>query len=204
MLNDVNTKIDYLAVATQIRLWGKELGFDEVKITDIDLAKHEAYLQKWLDKGMHGEMDYMQRHGTKRSRPEELIPGTQRVISVRMDYFPPIENSEAVLEQSDIAYISRYALGRDYHKLMRNRLKKLAEKIEQHVGEFGYRVFTDSAPVLEKAIAEKAGLGWIGKHSNLIDKDSGSWFFLGEIYVDLPLPIDKPATNYCGSCSQCY
>lgn len=203
MHENKQTGINYLTLANQIRNWGKQFGFDEVKITDVELTKHEAYLNKWLDKGMHGEMEYMQRHGNKRSRPEELVPGTQRVISVRMDYFPPVNESEEILEHRDIGYISRYALGRDYHKLMRNRLKKLAQRIEHEVGEYGYRVFTDSAPVLEKAIAEKAGLGWIGKHSNLIDKDNGSWFFLGEIYVDLPLPVDQPASNHCGTCSKC-
>jgi epoxyqueuosine reductase len=153
---------------------------------------------------MHGEMEYMQRHGSKRSHPEELVPGTCRVVSVRLDYAPhDIDLAENVLEQADIGYISRYALGRDYHKVLRNKLQKLAKKIEAYVGPFGYRVFTDSAPVLEKALAEKAGLGWIGKHSNLLHSKRGSWFFLGEIFIDLELPVDAPASNHCGSCTAC-
>ena len=149
-------------------------------------------------------MDYMHKHGTKRSRPDELIEGTTSVISVRMDYLPEnIEDAEAILNQKDIGYISRYALGRDYHKLMRNRLQKLVKVITEEIGEFGYRVFTDSAPVLEKALAEKAGIGWIGKHTNVIQEQTGSWFFLGEIYTDLPLQESEPATNHCGSCAKC-
>lgn len=159
----------------------------------------------WLDKGFHGEMDYMQRHGTLRSRPAELEPHTVSVISVRMDYFPPnAEPIKSVLKNSELGLISRYATGRDYHKLIRKRLQKLVDKIQEEIGPFGYRVFTDSAPVLEKALAENAGLGWIGKHTNLINKSAGSWFFLGEIYTDLPLPAneEKP-TNHCGSCHAC-
>ena len=153
---------------------------------------------------MHGDMDYMHKHGSKRTNPNQLVEGTQRVISVRMDYAPAdIRHSEKVLEQDSIGYISRYALGRDYHKVLRSRLKKLAERVRQEIGDFGYRVFTDSAPVMEKALAEKAGLGWIGKHSNLLDSKTGSWFFLGEIYIDLPLPIDTPASNHCGTCTKC-
>ena len=191
-------------LASNIKRWGMELGFDHVGISDTELTKHEQHLDKWVDKGMHGEMDYMHKHGRKRSRPEQLVAGTQRVISVRMDYAPAdIDDAESKLQQSDLGYISRYALGRDYHKVLRARLKKLAERINQEIGEFGYRVFSDSAPVLEKAIAEKAGLGWIGKHTNLIDAKTGSWFFLGELYVDLELPIDQIATNHCGSCQKC-
>jgi len=149
-------------------------------------------------------MEYMQRHGTRRSRPQELHKGTIRVISVRMDYLPEtVTDVEFLLTQPSKGVISRYALGRDYHKLMRKRLQKLAHRIESHIGPFGYRVFVDSAPVLEKALAEKAGLGWIGKHSNLINKNAGSWFFLGEIYTDLALPVDTPATEHCGACVQC-
>lgn len=149
-------------------------------------------------------MDYMQKHGLKRSRPELLVEGTRRVISARMDYAPAdIDSAEKVLEHSETGYISRYALGRDYHKVLRSRLKKLAARIDSEIGEFGFRVFTDSAPVLEKAIAEKAGLGWIGKHSNLLDSKTGSWFFLGELYIDLALPVDKPASNHCGTCQRC-
>jgi epoxyqueuosine reductase len=200
-LND----IDYIRLAEQIKDWGLELGFQQVGISDTDLAKDEKYLLKWLDQAMHGEMDYMQQHGNKRSRPAELIPGTIRVISVRMDYMPEDgEDPETILNDPQHAYISRYATGRDYHKIIRNRLQKLAEKIAQITGEFGYRAFTDSAPVLEKAIARNSGLGWIGKHTNLINPKAGSWFFLGEIYTDLPLPVDEPfITDHCGSCTAC-
>ncbi len=191
-------------LANNIKSWGNELGFDAVGISDIDLKEHEDRLNSWLSKGMHGDMDYMHKHGLKRSRPELLVEGTRRVISARMDYAPAdIKSAEKMLEQHETGYISRYALGRDYHKVLRARLKKLANRINEEVGEFGYRVFTDSAPVLEKAIAEKAGLGWIGKHSNLLDSKTGSWFFLGELYIDLPLPTDKPASNHCGTCQRC-
>lgn len=201
---DQSQALDYQALAKQIKCWGEDLGFDKVGIADIDLTEHEQYLQVWLDKDMHGSMDYMHRHGTKRSRPSELVNGTTRVICARMDYAPDkIDNAEQMLNESDVGYISRYALGRDYHKVLRNRLQKLAQKISSAVGDYGYRVFTDSAPVLEKALAENAGLGWIGKHTNLIDQKTGSWFFLGEIYVDLPLPVDKQATHHCGTCQQC-
>jgi len=180
------------------------LGFDAIGFSDIELNDHQVYLDKWIANGFHGEMDYMHKHGTKRSRPEELVENTRSVISVRMDYLPEDrESAEAILNQSDTAYISRYALGRDYHKLMRNRLQKLAKEVEKMVGEYGYRAFTDSAPVLEKALAEKAGLGWIGKHTNLIQEKTGSWFFIGEIYTDLALAEPKPATNHCGSCTAC-
>ena len=196
--------VDYQQLANQIKQWGLELGFDAVGITDVHLLEHEEHLNTWLAKGMHGNMDYMHKHGSKRSHPEELVVGTQRVISVRMDYAPAdIKAANLVLDQQETAYISRYALGRDYHKVMRNKLKKLSLKISDAIGPFGYRVFTDSAPVLEKALAEKAGIGWIGKHSNLLDSKTGSWFFLGEIYVDIPLPTDPKATNHCGSCQRC-
>ncbi len=191
-------------LAINIKRWGSELGFDYIGITDIELSKHQAYLEKWLEKGMHGEMHYMHKHGSKRSHPEELVEGTQRVISVRLDYAPEnIRQAEDVLLDNNVGYISRYALGRDYHKVIRAKLKKLAQKINQEIGDYRYRAFTDSAPVLEKALAEKAGSGWIGKHSNLIDSKTGSWFFIAELFVDLPLPIDQPARNYCGSCTNC-
>ena len=191
-------------LAADIKSWGIELGFDHIGISDIELQEHEQHLNKWVDQGMHGDMDYMHKHGLKRSRPEQLVLGTRRVISVRMDYAPAdIENAESVLDQDEIGYISRYALGRDYHKVLRARLKKLARRINLEIGEFGHRVFTDSAPVLEKALAEKAGLGWIGKHTNLIDSKTGSWFFLGELYVDLALPTDHASTNHCGTCRKC-
>ena len=188
-----------------LNLWASELGLQQPKVTSIHLDKHEQLLMNWLDKGFHGEMDYMQRHGTMRSRPAELEPKTLSVISVRMDYFPPnAEPIKSLLKNSELGLISRYATGRDYHKLMRKRLQKLVDKIQEEIGSFGYRVFTDSAPVLEKALAENAGLGWIGKHTNLINKSAGSWFFLGEIYTDLPLPVNevKPS-NHCGSCQAC-
>lgn len=184
--------------------WGNELGFQQLGVSDTDLGAAEAKLQAWLAEGRHGDMEYMQRHGSKRSRPEELVPGTIRVISVRMDYLPePQEAAVATLDHPSRAYVSRYALGRDYHKILRSRLQKLANKIAGQVGEFGYRVFVDSAPVLEKALAQKAGIGWIGKHTNLIHDKAGSWFFLGELYTDLPLPTDDAQDSHCGSCSVC-
>jgi len=194
-----------MELAQDIKNWAHELGLSACAITDTDLGEHETYLLNWLKDGFHGEMDYMQRHGTKRSRPAELEPGTISIVSVRLDYFPPVaQNADAVLANSELGYVSRYALGRDYHKVLRQRLQTLADKIQAKAGEFAYRAFTDSAPVLEKAIAEKAGLGWIGKHSNLLGDKTGSWFFLGELYTDLPLPIDPPqATSHCGSCTSC-
>jgi epoxyqueuosine reductase len=198
------TKIDYIELAAKIKQWGKEFGFAEVGITDIDLSEHEAQLQRWLDKGYHGEMSYMAAHGMKRARPAELVPGTQRIISVKMNYLPPEASFAKTLANKDTAYISRYALGRDYHKVIRNKLKKLGQKIEQEVGQFGFRPFVDSAPVLERQLAEKAGLGWRGKNSLLINKQAGSWFFLGELFVDLPLPVDEPNSEEgCGKCTAC-
>ena len=195
---------DFTVLARDIKLWGQALGFQRLGITDTGLERHEAFLNDWLAAGRHGTMGYMEQHGTRRSRPAELVPGTVRVISARMDYLPSnAASSDAILNDSERAFVSRYALGRDYHKLLRTRLQRLADHISTRVGPFGYRVFTDSAPVLEKALAEKAGLGWIGKHTNLIDSRTGSWFFLGEIYTDLPLPIDEPVANHCGSCQAC-
>lgn len=182
----------------------RELGFAAIGVAGIDLPADEARLEGWLAAGLHGEMAYMQRHGTRRSRPAELVPGTLRVISVRMDYWPEAAaDAEAVLADPQLGYVSRYALGRDYHKVMRGALQKLAERLAERIGPFGHRVFVDSAPVLEKPLARDAGLGWIGKHTNLIAQDAGSWFFLGEIYTDLPLPIDAPASAHCGSCEAC-
>lgn len=199
-----DSPIDYARLKADIVDWGRELGFQAVGVSDIDLDVAEARLEDWLAAGFHGEMHYMQRHGSKRSRPDELVPDTVRVISARMDYLPEDQQAaRALLDHPGKAYVSRYALGRDYHKVLRGRLKKLAARIADSVGDFGYRVFVDSAPVLEKPIAEKAGLGWIGKHTNLLNKDVGSWFFLGELYTDLPLPVDKPATGHCGTCRAC-
>ena len=199
-------------LALQIKQWGQALGFQQVGITDTDLSVAEQHLQAWLAKGYQGEMDYMHRHGLKRSRPELLHEGTVRVISVRMDYQTDAADSmHQQLADPTAAYISRYALGRDYHKLMRNRLQKLVDKIhaelnlsaDADVFKLDMRPFVDSAPVLEKALAEKAGLGWIGKHSNVINRKAGSWFFLGEIYTALPLPIDETSTAHCGDCTAC-
>lgn len=191
-------------LVTNIKSWATELGFQKTGITDTDLHHAEKYLEQWLRNDYHGNMHYMQRHGSARSRPQTLLPGTLSVISVRMDYLPKdTQNIASVLEDGDAGFVSRYALGRDYHKLMRKRLQKLADRISQAVDNHHYRVFTDSAPVLEKALAEKAGLGWIGKHTNLIDQSNGSWFFLGEIYTNLPLSADQPERNHCGTCQAC-
>jgi len=195
--------MNYSELADKIKQWGTELGFQHVGICDIDLSEHEASLQRWLDAGYHGQMDWMARHGMMRARPAELLPGTLRVISVRLDYLPPEAKFATNLNDPSLGYISRYALGRDYHKLVRNQLKKLGQKIEQEVGELGYRPFVDSAPILERPLAQKAGLGWSGKHSLLINPNAGSWFFLGELLVDLPLPVDTPLENQCGKCSAC-
>ena len=195
---------DPQALAVEIKRWGNELGFQQVGIAAITLAEDEARLEDWLARGRHGDMDYMQRHGTRRSRPAELVPGTVRVISARMDYFPShSRDAWSVLRDRLLGYVSRYALGRDYHKKIRRRLQRLADRIEEQVGPFGYRVFVDSAPVLEKALARQAGLGWIGKHTNLLNRHAGSWFFLGELYTDLPLPVDEAPRNHCGSCTAC-
>ena len=195
---------NYIELSASIRQWGRELGFQQVGITATQLDDDEAHLLNWLDAGRHGDMDYMARHGLKRSRPAELQAGTLRVISARMDYDPPqARDSWEVIEDANLGYISRYALGRDYHKVLRTRLQKLAERIAGEIGPFGYRAFVDSAPVLEKALARNAGLGWIGKHTNLINKQAGSWFFLGELYTDLPLPVDEAAEDHCGTCTRC-
>ena len=191
-------------LARRIKAWGRELGFQQVGIAGTDLAEDEARLREWLRRARHGEMGYMARHGTRRSRPAELVPGTLRVVSVRMDYLPEDRGAmEAQLADPAKAFVSRYALGRDYHKLLRRRLQRLAERIEAAIGPFHRRVFVDSAPVLEKPLARNAGLGWVGKHTNLINARAGSWFFLGELYVDLPLPADEPAADHCGRCRAC-
>ncbi len=192
------------SLADQIKEWGKALGFEAIGIADTDLTQAEQFLFGWLATGFHGQMQWMASHGNKRSRPADLIPGTVRIISARMDYWPSTAREPwSVIHDSELGYVSRYAVGRDYHKLVRRRLQKLAEQITAVAGAHGYRVFSDSAPVLEKAVAEKSGLGWIGKHTNLINREHGSYFFLGEIYTDLPLPIDAPVQNHCGTCQSC-
>jgi len=194
----------YSALVEEIRGWAIELGFQQLGITDVDLGEHPDYLQRWLAAGYHGEMHYMARHGDKRGQPQSLVPGTLRILSLRMDYMDSDgRDPVAVLESPEKGYISRYTLGRDYHKLIRKRLATLAKRIEEKAGGH-YRAFVDSAPVLERAIAEQAGLGWIAKNTMLINRRAGSWFFLGEIYTDLPLPVDAPHTEkHCGSCSAC-
>jgi len=195
---------DPAALKSRLQQWSRELGFQHLGVAGVDLAEDEAQLRDWLAQGQHGDMQWMARHGDKRSRPAELRPGTLRVISVRMDYGTGDDAAAwDTLADGARAYVARYALGRDYHKLMRGRLQQLADRIEAEVGPFGHRVFVDSAPVLERALARNAGLGWIGKNACLIDKDTGSWFFLGEIYTDLPLPVDVPASAHCGTCTRC-
>lgn len=195
---------DYPALAERIRQIATELGFQQVGISAADIGTHEQHLQQWLEAGYHGEMEWMASHGSKRTRPAELVPGTQRVISVRMDYLPMDTRMAKRLADRNAAYISRYALGRDYHKLIRRRLQQLAEQVQALIGPFGFRAFVDSAPVMERALASSAGLGWIGKNSMLINPRAGSFFFLGELYTDLPLPVDEPFTqHHCGSCSAC-
>lgn len=196
--------LDLLALTASIREWAAQLGFQQVGITDIDLTEDALRLDAYLAAGYHGEMEYMASHGTMRSRPDELVPGTLRVISVRMDYLPEDTQMAQMLAQPEQAYVSRYALGRDYHKLIRKRLQQLAEKISQEIGPFGHRAFVDSAPVLEKPLARKAGLGWVGKNTLILNRKAGSWFFLGELLVDLPLPIDQPNDrDHCGKCTAC-
>ncbi|MFA7892631.1 tRNA epoxyqueuosine(34) reductase QueG [Pseudomonas putida] len=195
---------DLDALAHNIKLWGQELGFAHVGIAGIDLGEHEHHLQRWLDAGYQGEMEYLGAHGSKRAHPEQLIPGTVRVVSLRMDYLPGDTQMAQRLAQPEKAYVSRYALGRDYHKLVRKRVQSLADRIQQAIGPFGYRAFVDSAPVLEKALAEQAGLGWIGKNTLLLNRKAGSYFFLAELFVDLPLPVDQATTReHCGRCTAC-
>src|SRR4051812_25358644 len=196
--------IDATALADQIRRWGRELGFQKIGISDVDLSGAEPRLVDWLRAGFHGDMDYMAKHGAKRARPAELIPGTVRVIVARLNYLPPrVADSARVLNDPGKAYVSRYALGRDYHKVLRRRLQRLADRIKTAVGERSFRVFTDSAPVMEVELADKAGLGWRGKHTLLLSRDAGSDFFLGEIYTDVELPVDGATTSHCGSCRKC-
>lgn len=205
-----STPPDPAAIAASIRAWGRELGFQQIAITDIHTGTHAQHLQDWVAKNFHGEMGYMAAHGAKRWQPEQLEPGTCRVISARMDYLPGDDDPESILQNPAKAYISRYALGRDYHKLLRKRLAQLAQRIHDEIAPHHFRAFVDSAPVLERAFAEKAGLGWIGKNTMLINSKAGSWFFLGEIFTDLPLPLDAPPiaasgepAKHCGSCTAC-
>ena len=198
------TTTDFAQLANDVKTWGRALGFQEIGISDTELTREENYLQQWLDSGYHGDMDYMARHGSARARPGELVPGTLRVISARLNYQPlTARDSWATIDDPDAAFISRYALGRDYHKVLRSKLQTLATKIEGQIGAFKYRVFTDSAPVMEVALARKAGLGWRGKHTLLLTRETGSWFFLGELYTDLPLPVDGAVTEHCGTCAKC-
>lgn len=191
-------------LARGIKAWGRELGFQQVGIAATDLGEAETRLMEWIAEGRHGGMDYMARHGALRARPAELVPGTVRIISARMDYRPPqAGDSWQTLADGSRAFISRYALGRDYHKVLRARLQRLADRIEEEAGPFHYRAFTDSAPVLEVELAARAGLGWRGKHTLLLNRSAGSWFFLGELYTDLALPVDAPETDHCGSCRSC-
>jgi len=190
-------------LAATIKAWAREIGFQAAGIADTDLTVAEPRFVEWLARNFDGELDYMRRHGRKRARPELLVPGTLRVISVRMDYRAEAADSMEILADTEKAFVARYALGRDYHKVLRRRLQRLAARIENEIGEFGYRVFTDSAPVMEVELARKAGTGWRGKHTLLLSRDAGSYFFLGEIFTDLPLPVDEPIKEHCGSCTKC-
>jgi len=195
---------DHTAIIETIQAWARELGFQDIGFTGVNLHEHEAYLEKWLQAGYHGTMDWMDRHGSKRSRPSELVPGTCTVISCRMDYLPEAADAWEILENSEKGFVSRYALGRDYHKLIRSRLAKLAERIRDELACGTFRAFVDSAPVLERAVAEQSGLGWIAKNTMLINESAGSYFFLGEIYTDIPfMPSDPKEEKHCGSCSAC-
>ena len=203
--NVLDSLCDLTQLTQAVKAWGKEFGFQEIRIANAaaDMSQSESGLKRWLAEGYHGEMDYMGKHGTRRTRPAELVPGTLRVISARMNYMPEAKDSWEVIADGDKAFISRYALGRDYHKVLRGRLQKLAERISAEVEPFNYRVFSDSAPVMEVEWAQKSGAGWRGKHTLLLARDAGSMFFIGEIYTDLPLMVDDPIGNYCGSCTKC-
>ncbi len=198
------SKTNFNALAQSIKTWAAQLGFSHTAISDVDLGEAERRLGDWLRKNFHGEMAYMSRHGVKRTRPGELVAGAIRAITVRMDYLPqPMEDAANALANPAVGYISRYALGRDYHRVIRRKLQRLADQISAEAGAFGYRALCDSAPVMEKALAQKSGHGWIGKHTNLLNRESGSWFFLGELYTDLPLPVDSPTGAHCGTCTAC-
>ncbi len=202
-LTQPEADVDFTALAEEIKQRGRAIGFQAVGITDIELNQASIHLRDWLAEKFNGDMSYMERNIELRDDPAQLQPDTIRIISVRMDYLTNTSFAEAVMSNPELGFVSRYALGRDYHKLMRKRLQQLASQIETLVGKHSYRVFVDSAPVLEKALAEKAGLGWIGKHSNLLSREAGSWFFLGEIYTSLPLPVDDPVNQHCGDCTAC-
>ena len=192
------------AIEDRVKRWGRELGFDAVAIAGTQLDAEEARLMEWLGRGWHGEMDYMARHGARRARPAELVPGTLSVITARLNYMPAqARDAWEVIGEPSLAYVSRYALGRDYHKVMRAKLQQLATRMTSELGEFPYRVFTDSAPVMEVSLAQRSGLGWRGKHTLLLSRDAGSLFFLGELFVALDLPRDAPVTEHCGTCSRC-
>lgn len=203
-VHSIPRRRDWRLLAQQIKAWGRALGFQQVGIAGTDLGEAESRLLAWLDQDRHGAMDYMARHGARRARPRDLVPGTVRVISVRMNYLPAAARaSAAVLGECERAFVARYALGRDYHKVMRGRLQQLADRISATAGEHRYRVFSDSAPVLEVEIATRAGLGWRGKHTLLLSREAGSWFFLGELFTDLPLPVDNAEDDHCGTCTRC-
>ncbi len=203
-MSKTNTALAMNNLYQKMQDWSQSYGFQRLGVSDVDLSTTEERLSSWLAEGFHGEMDYMVRHGSLRTRPEALVDGTIRVITVRMDYWPESAAEPwSVINDDQKGFISRYALGRDYHKLMRKRLQLLADKIKEEVGDMGYRVFCDSAPVMEKALAEKSGIGWVGKHSNILNREHGSYFFLGEIYTDLPLPVSEPISDHCGSCTAC-
>lgn len=204
IMTETNTESDYQLLLNKLVAWAPDFGFQQVGVSDIDLTEAESHLNTWLAEQYHGEMDYMSRHGQKRTRPEQLVPGTLRVITLRMDYWPE-KSAEpwSVIKDSKLGFISRYALGRDYHKLMRKRLSLLVDKLQNEVEGSQHRVFCDSAPVMEKALAEKSGIGWLGKHSNILSREHGSYFFLGEIYTDIPLPVTPTTTSHCGSCTSC-
>jgi len=202
-MSDTAKSFDCTHLAHSIKTWGRELGFQAVGIADTELGVAQGRLADWLSAGFHGEMDYMARHGSKRAHPAQLRPGTSSIISVRMNYQPQAAAGWPVIAARDKAYVARYALGRDYHKVLRGRLRQLVRRIESEIGAFGHRVYTDSAPVMEVELAAKCGLGWRGKHTLLLSRDAGSYFFLGEIYTDLPLPPDARVQEHCGTCRKC-
>lgn len=188
----------------RIKVWAVEFGFDDLRVTDTDLSRYEAGYLDWITQNHHGTMDYMATHGLKRFRPHALVSGTLRILSVRKNYYPADSTGpRTVLRNPELGYVSRYALGRDYHKLLRRNLQKLAERITREIGTFGFRAFVDSAPVYETGLAEKAGIGWKGKHSLILNREAGSWFFLGELFIDFALPVDDPVEPHCGSCTAC-